>query len=195
MHPSAMCNKFKQTNSIKTSHKTAPFNKYSPYVRTPLLNNPGRGLNRYDIRQLGYSPINLSELYIALEKYPRKDIAKLLKDGLKSGFKINYTGLRLQLDTKKIFSCLQYHVAAYERVEHDISIGRTTGPFRFCLISNLRCFPNGWTLITHLSYPPGNSFNDFIDEQLTTVQFSKFDNVISIIQTLGEHAKIGKQIY
>jgi hypothetical protein len=41
-----------------------------------------------------------------------------------------------------------------------------------------------------LSYPPGNSFNDFIDEQLTTVQFSKFDNVISIIQTLGEHAKI-----
>ena len=103
MHPSAMCNKFKQTNSIKTSYKTSPFNKYSPYVRTPLLNNPGRGLNRYDIWQLGYSPINLSKLYIALEKYPRKDIVKLLKDGLTSGFKINYTGLRLQLDTKKYF--------------------------------------------------------------------------------------------
>ena len=82
MHPSAMCNKFKQTNSIKTSYKTSPFNKYSPYVRTPLLNNPGRGLNIYDM---------ISELYIALEKYPRKDIAKLLNDGLTSGFKINYT--------------------------------------------------------------------------------------------------------
>jgi hypothetical protein len=44
-----------------------------------------------------------------------------------------------------------------------------------------------------LSYPPGNSFNDFIDEQLTNAQFSKFDNVISIIQTLGEHAKIGEK--
>jgi hypothetical protein len=91
-------------------------------------------------------------------------------------------------------------VAAYESVQHDISIGRTTGSFRFRLISNLRCSSNGlvpqktygWILITHLSYPPGNSFNDFIDEQLTTVQFSKFDNVISIIQTLGEHANIGK---
>jgi hypothetical protein len=117
------------------------------------LNNPGRGLNRYDIWQLGYSPFNQSELYIALEKYPRKDIAKLLNDGLTSGFKINYTGLRLQLDTKQIFCCLQYHVAAYERVEHDISIGRITGPFRFRLISNLRCSLFGWTLITHLSYP------------------------------------------
>ena len=84
-------------------------------------------------------------------------------------------------------------MAAYERVEHDISICRTAGPFRFRLISSLRCSPIGWTLITHLSYPPGNNFNDFIDEQLTTVQFSKIDNVISIIQTLGEHAKIGKQ--
>jgi hypothetical protein len=36
-------------------------------------------LNVYDIWQLGYSPINLNELYIALEKYPRKDIAKLQK--------------------------------------------------------------------------------------------------------------------
>jgi hypothetical protein len=39
------------------------------------LNNPGRGLNRYAIWQLGYSPINLNELYIALEKYPIKDMA------------------------------------------------------------------------------------------------------------------------
>jgi hypothetical protein len=74
-----MCNKCKQTNNIKPSYKASPCNKYSPDVRTPLLNNLGRGLNRYDIWQLGYSPINLNELYIALEQYPRKDIAKLKK--------------------------------------------------------------------------------------------------------------------
>ena len=65
MHPSAMCNKFKQTNIIKTSYKASPFNRYSLYVHTPLLNNPGRGLNRYDIWQLEYSPINLMN-YILL---------------------------------------------------------------------------------------------------------------------------------
>ena len=73
-----MCNKFQEINSIKTSYEASPFTKYSPYVRTTILNDPGRGLNRYDIWQLGYSRINLNELYIALEKYPRKDIAKLL---------------------------------------------------------------------------------------------------------------------
>ena len=43
-----------------------------------------------------------------------------------------------------------------------------------------------------MSYPPGNSVNDFIDEKLTAVQYSKFEYVISIIQTLCEHVKIGK---
>jgi hypothetical protein len=42
---------------------------------------------------------------------------------------------------------------------------------------------SGWSLITYLSYPPGNSVNDFIDEKLTTVQYYKFENVIYIIQT------------
>ena len=56
-----------------------------------------RSLNRYDIWQFGYSSINLNELYIALEKYPHKDIAKLLKGEFTSGFKINYTGPRLPL--------------------------------------------------------------------------------------------------
>ena len=143
---------------------------------------------------MGYSPINLNELYIALEKYPRKDIAKLLKDGFTSGFKINYTGPRLPLDTTNIKSVLQYPVAAYDKVENEISLGRIAGP-KFRPISNLRCSPiglvpkktSGWRLITHLSYPPGYSVNDFIDENLTAVQYSKFDNIISIIQTLGEH--------
>ena len=48
------------------------------------------------------------------------------------------------------------------------------------------------SLKTHLSYPPGYSVADFNVETLTTVQYSKFDNIISIIQTLGEHVKIGK---
>ena len=77
---------------------------------------------------------------------------------------------------------------------------RIAGPFRFRPISNFRSSPIGlvpkktsdWSLITHLSYPPGYSGTDFIDETLTTVQYYKFDNIISIIQTLGEHVKIGK---
>jgi hypothetical protein len=75
---------------------------------------------------------------------------------------------------------------AYESVEHEMFLGRIAGPFRLRPISNLRSSPmglvpkktSGWSLITHLSYPPANSVNDFIDEKLTTVQYSKFDHVI-----------------
>ena len=99
----------------------------------------------------------------------------------------------------KIKAVLQYPMVVYERVEDDISLGRIGGPSRFRPISNLRSLTiglvpkktSGWSLITHLSYPPGNSVNDFIDGTLTTAQYSKFVNVTCIIQTLGEHAIIG----
>ena len=98
---------------------------------------------------------------------------------------MNYPVPRLQLDTKK--KCvLQYHVAAYERVEHEITLGRIAGPFRFRPISNLRSSRTGlipkqtsdWSLITHLYYPPGYCVTDFLDETLTTVQYSKCNNII-----------------
>ena len=116
---------------------------------------------------------------------------------------MNYPFPRLPLDTPNLKCVLQYNVAAYERVEHEITLDRIAGPFRFHPISNFRSSPiellpkktSDWRLITHLSYPPGYIVTGFIDETLTTVQYCKFANIISIIQTLGEHAKIGKQIY
>jgi predicted Mrr-cat superfamily restriction endonuclease len=34
-------------------------------------------------------------------------------------------------------------VVAYEKVEHDISLGRIAGPFRFRAISKVEKFPHG----------------------------------------------------
>jgi hypothetical protein len=149
---------------------------------------------------LGYSPINLNELYIALEKYPIKDIAKLLIYGFTSGINMNYSVPKLPLDTNKLKCVLQYHVAANERVQHEITLGRIARSFRFRTILNLRSSRIGlipkktsdWSLITHLYYPYGYWVTEFLDETLATVQYSKCNNIISIIQTLGEHAKIGK---
>ena len=78
------------------------------------------------------------------------------------------------------------------KVENEIKNGRIGGPFRQRPISNLRCSPigiipkktGGWRLITHLSYPPMNSVNHFIDEKFTAVQYSSFDNIISIVQKI-----------
>ena len=60
-------------------------------------------------------------------------------------------------------------------------------------ISNLRCSPICLIrLITHLSYPPANSVNDFIDEHYTSVKYSSFHNAISMVQILGKNAELGK---
>ena len=74
------------------------------------------------------------------------------------------------------------------------------GPFPFKPISNLRCSPiglvpkktGGFRLITHLSYPPGLSVNDGIDDALASVTYSNFDNAVGIIKMLGKGALLGK---
>jgi hypothetical protein len=50
-------------------------------------------------------------------------------------------------------------------------------------IYNIPKKTSDWSLITHLYYPPGYCVTDFLDETLATVQYSKCNNIIYIIQT------------
>jgi hypothetical protein len=107
----------------------------------------------------------------------------------------------LPAETKKLKSVLENPHIALEKVENEIQLGRIAGPFQYSPISNLRCSPigvipkktSGWRLITHLSYPTFGSVNDFIGEKFTSVQYSLFDNVVSIVRNLGKGALIGKK--
>jgi len=111
------------------------------------------------------------------------------------------SGPRLALETKNLKSVLINPTAALQKVENEINMGRIAGPFQRRPISNLRCSPigvvpnktGGWRLITHLSYPPSNSVNDYIDEQHTAVHYSSFDNAVSIVKKIGKGALIGKK--
>lgn len=90
---------------------------------------------------------------------------------------------------------------AISKVENEIWNGRIAGPFNIRPIFNLRCSSiglvpkktGGFRLITHLSYPSDNSVNHFIDEKFTSVNYSSFDNVVSLVQKLGQGALIGKK--
>jgi hypothetical protein len=107
----------------------------------------------------------------------------------------------LPAETKKLKSVLENPHIALEKVENEIQLGRIAGPFQYSPISNLRCSPigvipkktSGWRLITHLSFPTFGSVNDFIGEKFTSVQYSLFDNVVSIVRNLGKGAMIGKK--
>ena len=47
-------------------------------------------------------------------------------------------------------------------------------------------------MIHHLSYPHGESVNDYIDPQLCSVQYTSFDEAVKLIQDLGRHCKLFK---
>jgi hypothetical protein len=47
-------------------------------------------------------------------------------------------------------------------------------------------------LITRLSYLPSNSVSDFIDNKFSTVQYSSFDEAISIVEKLDKNSLIAK---
>ncbi|KAK3086984.1 hypothetical protein FSP39_000036 [Pinctada imbricata] len=74
------------------------------------------------------------------------------------------------------------------------------GPSPEAPYSNLHVSPigvvpkasGGWRMITHLSYPPSESVNNYIDHELATVKYTSFDTVIDTISKLGTGAKLGK---
>ena len=87
-----------------------------------------------------------------------------------------------------------------QKIQKEIDLGRIAGPYKNKPISNLRTSPIGlvektdgsWRLITHLSHPPGNSVNDYIDPQACSVHYSSFDKVIDMISTLGPSALLAR---
>lgn len=74
------------------------------------------------------------------------------------------------------------------------------GPFCHKPISNLRCSPiglvpkktGGLRLKTHLSHPPNDSINDYIDMLYTKETYSPFDNAVSIVKKFGKSALMAK---
>ncbi|XP_033761537.1 uncharacterized protein LOC117343303 [Pecten maximus] len=47
-------------------------------------------------------------------------------------------------------------------------------------------------MIHHLSYPAGESVNDFIDDSSCSVKYSSVDDAVDLVQTLGRGALLGK---
>ena len=153
-----------------------------------------------DVWSLGYTPIKIFELGKSLSTYPNKEDAEILYRGFSEGFKLNYFGPRCRMETKNLKSVIQNPDIAWEKVMNEVQSGRIAGPFINRPISNLRCSPIGivpktvgYRLITHLSFPPNLSLNDFVDEKFTSVQYSLFDNAIDMIRMLGVNAEVGKK--
>ena len=141
----------------------------------------------------------MTRLQELLLEYPKKVDAAFLSDGFQFGFKLNFEGPRIPLECHNLKSVQDNPGLAEEKIMQEVKLGRIAGPFSTKPISFMRCSQiglvpkkmGGYRLITHLSYPPGLSVNEHIDDIYASVRYSSFDNAVNIIKTLGKGCLIG----
>ena len=114
--------------------------------------------------------------------------------GLCEGFRIGYEGPRYFRDCINLKSCREYPQVISDKITTELNLGRIQGPFERPPFHNIQCSPIGvvpkkkpgeFRLIQHLSYPEGNSINDYICAELSTVKYSCFDNAVDMVLLLG----------
>ena len=142
------------------------------------------------------TPIRPLELEREVVSFPDKGFVSQLLCNLTQGCDIGYTGAQ--------FPHTACHLAAYMRpnvisdaIAKECKAGRMAGPYPHPPLPNLRCSGMGvvpqkdgcWRVIYHLSAPPGNSINDFIDPAL---HYCTIDAAIAILNTVGPGALMGK---
>jgi hypothetical protein len=72
--------------------------------------------------KLGYSPICTNELDKALQNYPNTEIANLLSEGFRCGFKLHYDGSRVSYETKNLKYVLHNTEALLKRLKMKLSM-------------------------------------------------------------------------
>ena len=132
-------------------------------------------------------PLKHNQLSELLSKYPDSDKVDYVIQGLKQGFALEYTGqFRFRapdnLSTAKLDPQL-----IRDQLNKEIALGRMLGPFKdppfpVLMCSPVRLVPKKDTdemhMIMHLSYPYGQSINDFIDLEKASTSYQTFDDVL-----------------
>jgi len=151
---------------------------------------------------LAHTPIVLSELLNKLGNYPLIEEAKILADGFQQGFRLGCSGRVLPRIAPNLPSVAANKPRVKEIILEEVAAGRVAGPFKDPPIQGLVCSPIGlvpkstpgkYRLIHNLSWPRGESVNDFIDSiEEARVSYSSFDSVIHKIVGMGKGTLLAK---
>ena len=153
------------------------------------------------IFSLAKTPFNLAVLKKKLQNYPNKKVAEEIATGFEFGFPLHYNGPRMPRESKNLKSASDHPEIVQQKLQSEIQQGRMAGPFPTKPMSTLRTSPIGlvekktpgeYPLIHHLSYPEGDSVNDYIDPALCTVNYTSFDEAIKMIQDMGQGCLMAK---
>ena len=125
----------------------------------------------------------------------------VLRSGFTSGFNLGYVGPRVAHDSDCLASAANNPLIVHQKLKAEIELGRIAGPFSDPPFHNLQCSPiglvpkqepNKYRLIHHLSFPAGQSINDYIDKDLCVVHYASFDKAVALAAQFEEGAWLAK---
>ena len=147
------------------------------------------------------TPINVDRLAQELADHPDQNFVTDLIKGLREGFFIGYTGPERDRISPNLKSANEHPDIVNAYLTQEIQSGRIGGPYDEPPFPHMQCHligvvpkkePRKWRTILHLSYPEGDSINDFIPKVDYTLHYVTVDSAISIIKTLGWGAWLSK---
>ena len=130
-----------------------------------------------------------------------KKMKKYLIDGFEFGFHLGFHGTQKTHLSKNLKSALENIEVVTEKINLEVKQGRLAGPFKDLPLKNFRASPIGlvpkkalgkFRIIHHLSYPPQNSINDGIPDNLATVKYASTDDAIRLIKKSGSGCVLSK---
>ena len=143
------------------------------------------------VPNLPSTPIDIDALEGELTTHPDQVFAATLVRNLREGFHIGYAGPEFSSESPNLISAYEHPDIVSAYLDKEIAQGRISGPYPIPPFPNFRCNPLGvvpkktpgkWRSILHLSYPPGESVNDFIDKDTYSLQYVTIERVIHHIR-------------
>ena len=133
--------------------------------------------------------------------HPDKKFVNFLISGLREGFDIGYSGPEQNRISRNLVSAVQNSSVIDEYLKTEVSGGRIHGPFLYPPFDHFQCNPIGvvpkktpgkFRVIMDLSYPPGNSINDYIDKEEFSLRYVTTDTAVKFIQARGPGCFLSK---
>ena len=128
-------------------------------------------------------------------------LKQFLVDGFRYGFRVNFVGERLAVESPNLQSALERPKITSAKLRKECEAGRIVGPFSTPPFPNFRCSPLGivpkkvpseFRMIHHLSYPKGSSVNDFIPDYCSTVKYASVGDATKLLKFLGNGCFMAK---
>ncbi len=140
-------------------------------------------------------------LVAMLKEYPNASAAGSLQHGFTFGFSLGFNGPRISRFSDCLKSAKALPHIVMDKISKERSLGRIEGPFDTPPFANLQCSPiglvpkhepNSYRMIHHLSFPAGESVNDFINRDECVVHYASFDEAVNIVRNMGRGAWLAK---